>query len=120
MAEQAGGGPESRSSNPAVGRPGKPGLRSVRRPGARLATGTRAASGLRPGAIPPCQELADGAGLATADLAEVLARKVEPKPDHESPEPLRKAWPDAVVRTPQQSAERRAGSASWVRRLRRS
>jgi len=30
------------------------------------------------------------------------------------------ARPDAVTRTPQQSAERRAGSASWARRLRRS
>src|ERR1043165_3388727 len=57
-------GPDNWPLTPAVGRPGNPGLRSVRRPGVRLATGTRAASGLRPGAISPCQELADGAGPA--------------------------------------------------------
>jgi hypothetical protein len=66
MAEQAGGGAGEQVLNPAVGRPGNPGLRSVRRPGARLATGTRAASGLRPGATSPCQELADGDRSATA------------------------------------------------------
>ena len=76
MAEQAGGGTGERVLNPAIGRPGNPGLRSVRRPGARLATGTRAASGLRPGAISPCQELADGGWSRLPKVAaDVLARK---------------------------------------------
>src|SRR5687767_14480605 len=42
------------------GRFGKPEPSPVRRQYDRLAAGMRAASGLRPGAISPCQELADG------------------------------------------------------------
>ena len=51
-----------RRTGPQIRRSGAREIRAFDRCGARvvrLATGTRAASGLRPGAISPCQELAD-------------------------------------------------------------
>src|ERR1043165_7750298 len=77
MAEQAGGGTGEQVFS--FRRSGAREIRAFDRCGARvvrLATGTRAASGLRPGAISPCQELADGAGPAFLKVAaDVLARK---------------------------------------------
>jgi hypothetical protein len=112
MAEQAGGGTGERVLNPAIGRPGNPGLRSVRRPGAWLATGTRAASGLRPGAISPCQELADGAGPPSERCGGRPGPKGRTVADQKGVHQSRKARPDAVRKTPQQGAERRTGGRS--------
>src|ERR1043165_2183073 len=66
MAEQAGGGTGEQVFS--FRRSGAREIRAFDRCGARvvrLATGTRAASGLRPGAISPCQGRADGAGPAS-------------------------------------------------------
>jgi hypothetical protein len=51
MAEQAGGGTGEQVLESGSRRPAIPGLVLVRRPRCRLATGTRAASGLRPGTL---------------------------------------------------------------------
>src|ERR1051325_11460663 len=104
-----------RRTGPQIRRSGAREIRAFDRCGARvvrLATGTRAASGLRPGAISPCQELADGGRSATAGLAEVLARKADLKPDHESPEQPRKARPDAARKNA--AAERRKARPARV------
>src|ERR1051325_94757 len=88
-----------RRTGPQIRRSGAREIRAFDRCGARvvrLATGTRAASGLRPGALSPCPPLAHGGPPATAGVAEGLARKADLKPEHESPEQPRKARPDAV------------------------
>ena len=91
MAEQAGGWSGDSLHSSGSRRPAIPGLVLVRRPRCRLATGTRAASGLRPEVLrPPARS------WLTAALEAML-----------------KARPGAVVRTPQQSVERRAGLRHW-------
>jgi hypothetical protein len=57
------------------GRFGKPEPSPVRRQYDRLAAGMRAASGLRPGAISPCQELADGGARRRRKRGPTLCRK---------------------------------------------
>ena len=87
MAEQAGGGAGEQVLKSGSRRPAIPGLGLGRRPRTRLAPSYSGGVGAPPGDTTiPCQELAD-------------RRK------------CRKARPDAVVRTPQQGAERRNGRA---------
>jgi len=75
---------------PAAGARRNPGLRPVRRPRARLAASLPGGVGAPPGGTTAsCQELADDRWARFA--------------------PSTKARPDAGMRTPQQSAERRAG-----------
>src|SRR5437763_10368054 len=71
-------------------RPAIPGLVLVWRPRTRLAPSHSGGVGAPPGGTTAsCQELADGGGLTST--------------------PSTKARPDAVRKTPQQSADRRAG-----------
>jgi len=82
-------GPKSGSRRPAI-----PGLVLGRRPRTRLATSYSGGVGAPPGdTMVPCQELADDRWAHFA--------------------PSTKARPDAVRRTPQQGAERRAGLRHW-------
>src|SRR5436305_13217331 len=82
--EQAGGGTGEQVPHSGSRRPAIPGLGLGRRPRARFAPSHSGGVGAPPGDTTiPCREPAD-------------RRK------------CRKAWPDAVRRTPQQSAERRA------------
>src|ERR1043165_2637536 len=110
-------GPDNWPLTPAVGRPGNPALRSVRRPGVRLATGTRAASGLRPGAIPPCQELAD-----RRKCRESAARRRKENAAAERREARRWAVPPAISGEPEigPTARRAMGAAFRTSACRRS
>jgi len=75
----------------------------------------RAVSGLRPGTLrSPARSWLTEACSALSGTADALARKAEPAPDLEGqPDRPRKARPDAVRKTPQQSVERRAGLRYW-------
>ena len=89
MAEQAGGGRGDAALNSGSRRPAIPGLGLVRRPRPWFAAMDSGGVGAPPGDTTiPCREPAD-------------RRK------------CRKARPDAVVRTPPQSVERRAGLRYW-------
>jgi hypothetical protein len=91
MAEQAGGGAGEQVPSSGSRRPAIPGLGLVRRPRVSLASSHPGGVGAPPGGITAfCQELADSGARAP-----------------------QKARPDAVRKTPQQSAERRAGLRHW-------
>ena len=92
--EQAGGGTGDQVLKSGSRRPAIPGLVLVRRPRTRLAPSHSGGVGAPPGGTTAsCQELADDRWARFA--------------------PPTKARPDAVRRTPQQSAERRAGLRHW-------
>ena len=94
MVEQAGGGTGEQVLKSGSRRPAIPGLVLVRRPRTRLAPSYPGGVGAPPGGTTAsCQELADDRWARFA--------------------PSTKARPDAGRRTPQQSAERRAGLRHW-------
>jgi hypothetical protein len=113
--EQVGGGTGERVLKSGSRRPAIPGPRLERRPRARFAPSHSGGVGAPPGGtMASCQELADVAGLWSRRMdADALQPKQQPaQGPTETPRPT-KARPDAVRKTPQQSAERRAGPRQW-------
>ena len=106
MAEQAGGGTGEQVLESGGRAPGKSGPSIGAAPGwFGSQPATRAASGLRPGAIPPCQELADGGHSALR-----IWPKFWPKRQNRGPsESLR-------IRSPKSAARRRSENAAAERR----
>src|ERR1043165_9145348 len=105
MAEQAGGGAGEQVLNPAVGRPGNPGLRSVRRPGgsARNRPHGRRRGSAR-GRYPPARSWLTELVPLPKVAADVLARKAGRSRTQRGPP------------VPQSAARRRTENAAAGRR----
>gem|GEM_PF-4846212 len=113
--EQAGGGSGDTLSNVRQPAPGNSGPWFGAAPALPARNRHSGGVGAPPGGtMASCQELADVAGLGPGGLMRTLCRQSSNRRRvQRNTPPSTKARPDAVVRTPQQSVERRAGLRHW-------